>query len=70
MSFSKSKPSNYVTKEQIERARNVDMVEIANAVVSYKKYDSAGTDHCIKEAKKRNKYLGNIPDILLEKQND
>ena len=27
MSFSKSKPSNYVTKEQIERARNVDMVE-------------------------------------------
>ena len=48
-------------------ARNVDMVEIANAVVSYKKYDSAGTDHCIKEAKKRNKYLGNIPDILLEK---
>ncbi|MFR4022411.1 MAG: hypothetical protein ACLTZI_04990 [[Eubacterium] siraeum] len=27
MSYSKSKPSNYVTKEQIERARNVDMVE-------------------------------------------
>ena len=27
MSYSKSKPSNYVTKEQIELARKVDMVE-------------------------------------------
>lgn len=51
-------------------ARNIDMIDISKVVVSYKKYDSSGTDHCIKEAKKRNKYLGNIPDILLEKQND
>ena len=46
------------------------MIDISKVVVSYKKYNSSGTDHCIKEAKKRNKYLGNIPDILLEKQND
>ena len=45
-------------------ARNADMIEISTYVASYKKYDSTGTDHCIREAKKRNKYLGNIPDMI------
>lgn len=43
-------------------ARNFKMVEIADKVVSYKRYDSTGTDHCIKEAKKQNKYLGNTKE--------
>lgn len=41
-------------------ARNALMVDIANKVISFKCYDSAGTDHCIKLAKKANKYAGNI----------
>lgn len=45
-------------------ARNQHMVDIADAVLSYKVYDSTGTDHCIKAAKKKGNYLGNIPDLL------
>ena len=41
-------------------ARNAFMVDLANKVISFKCYDSAGTDHCIKLAKKANKYAGNI----------
>jgi len=41
-------------------ARNALMVDIANKVISFKCYDSTGTDHCIKLAKKANKYAGNI----------
>ena len=41
-------------------ARNALMVDIANKVLSFKCYDSTGTDHCIKLAKKANKYAGNI----------
>lgn len=45
-------------------ARNQHMVDIAEAVLSYKKYDSTGTDHCIKAAKKKGNYLGNVPELL------
>lgn len=41
-------------------ARNAAMVDLGNKVLSFKCYDSAGTDHCIKLAKKANKYAGNI----------
>lgn len=41
-------------------ARNCFMVDIATDVVSFKQYDSTGTDHCIKYAKSQNKYIGNI----------
>lgn len=41
-------------------ARNAAMVDLANKVLSFKCYDSAGTDHCIKLAKKAGKYAGNI----------
>lgn len=43
-------------------ARNCFMVDIATDVVSFKQYDSSGTDHCIKYAKKEGKYIGNIVD--------
>ncbi len=42
-------------------ARNAFMVDLADKVLSFKCYDSAGTDHCIKYAKSQNKYAGNIP---------
>lgn len=42
-------------------ARNAAMVDLANKVLSFKCYDSTGTDHCIKLAKKAGKYAGNIP---------
>ena len=41
-------------------ARNAFMVDLADKVLSFKCYDSSGTDHCIKLAKKVNKYAGNI----------
>ena len=41
-------------------ARNAFMVDLADKVLSFKCYDSAGTDHCIKYAKSQNKYAGNI----------
>ena len=41
-------------------ARNCFMVDIATDVVSFKRYDSTGTDHCIKYAKSQDKYIGNI----------
>ena len=41
-------------------ARNAFMVDFANKVISFKCYDSTGTDHCIKYAKNENKYAGNI----------
>lgn len=41
-------------------ARNAAMVDLGNKVLSFKCYDSTGTDHCIKLAKKANKYAGNI----------
>lgn len=41
-------------------ARNQHMVDICDILISFKKYDSVGTDHCIKAGKKVNKYYGNI----------
>lgn len=41
-------------------ARNAFMVDLADQVVSFKAYDSTGTDHCIAYAKKRHKYHSNI----------
>lgn len=49
-------------------ARNCFMVDIAADVVSFKQYDSTGTDHCIKYAKKENKYIGNIKATGRDKQ--
>lgn len=45
-------------------ARNQFMVDIADGVFSYKKYESTGTDHCIKAAEKRGNYYGNIPQMI------
>ena len=42
-------------------ARNAAMVDLGDKVLSFKCYDSTGTDHCIKLAKKAGKYAGNIP---------
>lgn len=42
-------------------ARNCFMVDIATDVVSFKHFESSGTEHCIKYARKENKYRGNIP---------
>lgn len=41
-------------------ARNQHMVDNCDILISFKRYDSSGTDHCIKEGKKQNKYLGNV----------
>ena len=41
-------------------ARNAAMVDLGDKVLSFKCYDSTGTDHCIKLAKKAGKYAGNI----------
>ena len=49
-------------------ARNCFMVDSATDVVSFKQYDSTGTDHCIKYAKKENKYIGNIKATGKDKQ--
>lgn len=48
-------------------ARNCFMVDIGTDVVSFKTYDSSGTDHCIKYAKSENKYAGNIQATPLDK---
>lgn len=48
MSFSKSKPSNYVTKEQIERARNVDMVEFLERTEGFSVKKSGNGYRCDK----------------------
>lgn len=48
MSFSKSKSSNYVTKEQIERARNVDMVEFLERTEGFSVKKSGNGYRCDK----------------------
>lgn len=48
MSYSKSKPSNYVTKEQIERARNVDMVEFLERTEGFSVKKSGNGYRCDK----------------------
>lgn len=48
MSFSKSKPSNYVTKEQIERARNIDMVEFLERTEGFSVKKSGNGYRCDK----------------------
>lgn len=42
------------------------MIDISTDVVSFRHFESSGTDHCIKYAKKENKYRGNIPLNNLE----
>ncbi len=49
-------------------ARNKHMVDICDLLISFKKYDSTGTDHCIKEGKKQNKYFGNTGEINLKNE--
>ena len=48
MSYSKSKPSNYVTKEQIEHARNVDMVEFLERTEGFSVKKSGNGYRCDK----------------------
>jgi hypothetical protein len=45
-------------------ARNQNIIDESNLVLSYKAYDSTGTDDAIRAAKDANKYFGNVPDIL------
>jgi predicted Rossmann fold nucleotide-binding protein DprA/Smf involved in DNA uptake len=45
-------------------ARNQYMVDIADIVISYSKYNSSGVIDTIKRAKKAEKYYGNITDLL------
>lgn len=49
-------------------ARNQHMVDESDALISYKRYDSTGTDDCIKRGKKQNKYIGNVGFIKFEKK--
>lgn len=44
----------------VNMARNQHMVDIADGVISYKSYDSSGTDDCIERAVLAGKYLGNV----------
>ena len=44
-------------------ARNKHMVDVCDYLISFKRYDSTGTDHCIKEGNKQNKYFGNVGEI-------
>lgn len=40
--------------------RNDDIVNESDIVFSYKRYESSGTNDCIKRAKDKNKYISNI----------
>ena len=60
-------PKNYRSEffpnmkyKYVNFARNQHMVDISNKVISFKQYNSTGTDDCIKRAKESNKYIGNI----------
>jgi hypothetical protein len=53
-------PNNIEIYPYANAARNQHMVDIADGVFSFKRYDSTGTDDCIKRAQKQNKYLGNL----------
>ena len=44
-------------------ARNQHMIDMSNIFISYKNYNSAGTDHAITAAKKSGKYYGNVNGI-------
>lgn len=44
----------------VNLARNQHMVDIADGVFCFKSYDSTGTDDCIKRAKKKGNFLGNL----------
>lgn len=46
-------------------ARNQHMVDSCDLLISFKKYNSSGTDHCIKEGLKQGKYFGNVGEIDL-----
>lgn len=45
-------------------ARNQNLVDVADYVISYKCYDSTGTDDCIKRAELAEKYLLNVPNVF------
>lgn len=47
-------------------ARNQYMVDIADTIISYLKYNSTGTLDTINRAKKANKYFGNIGNIVIK----
>jgi len=55
-------PKNYNDKEYkfANFARNQNIIDESEGVVSYYKYDSSGTKDAIKKAKKYKKYLGNV----------
>ncbi len=49
--------------DYVNFARNQQMVDISDKVLSYRIYQSSGTDNGIKVATEAKKYIGNIPDI-------
>jgi hypothetical protein len=55
-----SKNYNGETFYLVNLARNQHMVDIADGVFCFKAYDSTGTDDCIKRAKKKGNFLGNL----------
>lgn len=50
-------------------ARNQHMVDKADLLISYKRYNSTGTNHCIKEGLKQDKYVGNVGSIRIGFEN-
>lgn len=44
-------------------ARNQHMIDMSSIFISYKNYNSSGTDHAINAAKKSKKYYGNVNGI-------
>jgi vacuolar-type H+-ATPase subunit F/Vma7 len=67
---------NEIKKEYIGKvykyaneARNQNIIDASNIVVSYLKYPSSGTLDGIDKAKKKNKYYNNITDISIKGKN-
>lgn len=55
-------PKNYNGKayKYANFARNQNIIDESNGIMSYYKYSSSGTTDAIKKAKKENKYIGNV----------
>lgn len=62
-------PKEPSDKENIFNKRNQSIVDISNEIYSYHLIESLGTMDCIKKAKEKNKYKGNLYQIKEEKDN-
>lgn len=51
-------------------ARNQSIIDESNIVISYKSYDSAGTNDAIAGAKAAGKYFGNVPDLVKQLEDE